>query len=129
MLNESGCYHDITLTKHKKLNLERRPCEEDPAYSFTGCIKEKLSEKVGCRLPWDKWSQQDRAVCKSRKQIRQFEQIYLGLTNANVEKIVEMTGCAKPCHYKEYKFVDSSPKVVARPSVIGFWATSETTQV
>ena len=53
----------------------------------------------------------------------------MGLTNANGEKIVEMTGCAKPCHYKEYKFVESSPKVLARPSVIAFWAASQTTQV
>ena len=128
-LNESGYYHDITLTKHKRLNLDRRPCEEDPAYNFTVCIKEKLSSRVGCRLPWDKWSHQDRAVCKSERQFRQFERIYRALGNANSDKIVQLTGCKKPCHYKEYKFVESGPKVLPKPSVLAFWAASQTTQI
>ena len=128
-LHDTGYYHDITLTKHKKLNLDGRPCEEDPAYNFTVCIKEKLSEKVGCRLPWDKWSQQDRAVCKSEQKIRKFEQTYAVLSNANSDMILEMTGCKRPCHYKEYKFVDSSPKVVSKRSVLAFWAASHTTQI
>ena len=33
-LTKQGLYHEITLTKQKKLNLEKRPCEEDPFYSF-----------------------------------------------------------------------------------------------
>ena len=32
-----GLYYEITLTKHKKLNLERQPCEEDPIYRFRDC--------------------------------------------------------------------------------------------
>ena len=39
-------YQELTLTKQTKLNLDRRPCEEDPAYSFTKCIKENSSKKV-----------------------------------------------------------------------------------
>ena len=43
-----GLYYEITLTKHKKLNLERQPCEEDPTYSFSDCIQscKKLHIKV-----------------------------------------------------------------------------------
>ena len=33
-LRKQGLYHEITLTKQKKLNLEKKPCEEDPFYSF-----------------------------------------------------------------------------------------------
>ena len=61
--NEDGLYNLITLTKQKKLNLDRKPCVEDPTYNFVTCTKEKLSEKIGCRLPWDGWSHQDRKVC------------------------------------------------------------------
>ena len=39
-------YQELTLIKHTKLNLDRKPCEEDPAYSFTKCIKENSSKKV-----------------------------------------------------------------------------------
>ena len=34
-----GLYYEITLTKHKKLNIQRQPCEEDPTYSFFNCIQ------------------------------------------------------------------------------------------
>ena len=40
-------FQELTLTKHTKLNLDRQPCEEDPVYSFTDCIKEKLATQVG----------------------------------------------------------------------------------
>ena len=39
-------YQELVLTKQKKLNLDRKPCEEDPAYSFTLCVKESLSKQV-----------------------------------------------------------------------------------
>ena len=33
-LIKEGLYHEITLTKQKKLNLDDMPCEENPSYSF-----------------------------------------------------------------------------------------------
>ena len=39
-------YQEVTLTKHKKLNLDRQPCEEDYHYSFSYCVRESLSKKV-----------------------------------------------------------------------------------
>ena len=53
-LRGGGYFFKITLTKHRRLNLDERPCEGDPSYNFNTCIKEKLSAKVGCRLSWDK---------------------------------------------------------------------------
>ena len=84
---------------------------------------------VGCRLPWDKWSQQDRHVCKNEQQFKEFEQIYWELGNANADEIVEISGCLNPCQYKEYKFVESSPKMWTEPSFLGFWAATGKTQV
>ena len=39
-------YQELMLTKHKKLNLERQPCQEGPDYSYSNCIRESLSKKV-----------------------------------------------------------------------------------
>ena len=39
-------YQEVTLTKHKKLNLERQPCEGDPIYSFSYYVRKSLSKKV-----------------------------------------------------------------------------------
>ena len=44
--HEENHYQEVTLTVHKKLNLERQPCEEDPGYSFSYCVRESLSKKV-----------------------------------------------------------------------------------
>ena len=128
-LNASGYSHDLTLTKHKRLNLEGRPCEEDLAYNFTVCVKERLSERIGCRLPWDKWSQQERAECTSKRQFDQFELAYLSLLNANADVISERTGCKLPCNYKEYKFVESSPNPIPNPQSVAFWAASHKTHI
>ena len=127
---EPGVYHLITLTKHKKLNLDRSPCEEDPSYSFTTCIKEKLSQKIGCRLPWDQWSQQDRKVCESEIEFKQFEQTYRKLFDAESDTIEETTDCRKPCTYNEFKFVYSSPEIVpSLPNIVGFKVASRKTQI
>ena len=127
-----GLYHQITLTKQKKLNIDRSPCEEDPTYSFMTCTKEKLSQKIGCRLPWDRWSQQDRKVCKSENEFEQFEQIYRELYNAESDGIENMTDCKTPCTYNEFKFLFSSPEIMTSPpfaSLHGFSVASRKTQM
>ena len=44
--SQKSHYQEMTLTKHKKLNLFHRPCNEESSYSFTNCIRESLSKQV-----------------------------------------------------------------------------------
>ena len=134
--DKDGLYHEISLTKHKKLNLDRRPCNEGPSHSFTTCVKENLAERFGCRMPWDLWSNQDRAVCTTRDAFRQLETLYKTLRHADVDKIVATTGCIQPCTYNEYKFAFTNPKVLPKPdheisseneTFVAFWAMSDKT--
>ena len=133
-LKGGGYFYKITLTKHKRLNLEGRPCEEDPMYNFNSCVKEKLSANVGCRLSWDKWSDQAREICTTDQQFREHGKIYKELMLADMEEIVEITGCKKPCTYKEYKFTSSTPLEDTLTTTqddqvfIVFWAVARTTQ-
>ena len=125
-----GLYHRITLTKQTKLNLKHRPCDEDPSYSFSTCIKEKLSQRIGCRLPWDRWSNQDRNVCKSESEFQKFERDYIHLHTFEYDIMEEEVGCRKPCYYNEFKFVFGTPEV--EPSVkniVAFWVASRKTQI
>ena len=125
-----GLMHRITLTKQKKLNLERSPCNEDPVYSFTTCVKERLSKIIGCRLPWDKWSDQNRKMCESENEFRQFEQDYSILYLTEFDDIVGKVGCMKPCVYNEFKFVDYTPEEVpSLPETVGFWPASKKTHI
>ena len=121
------------MTKHKKLNLPDRPCEETATYSFTICVKESLSQQVGCRLPWDKRSRQEREVCSEEPEIKMFEQLHWFLIQNEVDEVVRKTGCRKPCSYKEYKFMNSNPREIVVAEMpqdqIGFalWPVSQNT--
>ena len=132
--NGSGFYYKMTLTKHKKLNLDHKPCDDDPKYNFNSCIKETLSQKVGCRFPLDKQAGQEMEICSTASKYRQYNEIYQNLMTADMQEIVDITGCKKPCTYNEYKFTSSIPEEDPRPIPSGqiyitFWAVSRTTQV
>ena len=45
-----GPVYIIDVTRHKNLNLQDSPCEENPEYDFTTCVKQSLSKKIGCRF-------------------------------------------------------------------------------
>ena len=128
-------YQELTLIKHKKLNLNRQPCEEAKDYRFTTCVMESLAAKVGCRRPWDKWTTKDRAICTEREQFKQFDKAFELVVTSEVNKIERSTGCLRPCEYKEYKFVNINPKPllvtlqVPNDQIgIGLWAVSENTR-
>ena len=127
-------YQELTLVMHKKLNLDHQPCEESKDYRFITCVMESLAQQVGCRRPWDRWSSKDRAICTERNQFKQFDRLFSMLLTAEVDKIERLTGCLKPCSYKEYKFVNSNPKPLLVGQVpdnqiaFGLWAVSEYTQ-
>ena len=130
-------YKEIALVKHKRLNLERQPCEEDEDYRFLDCVKESLAEQVGCRLPWEKATRQDREVCTKREQFKQFEKKATIITSEEINEVKRMTGCLAPCCYKEYMFLNNNPKILndgmvgfvpGDQIVIGLWAVSRNTE-
>ena len=62
--------HSFRLVQHKKQNLASKPCQPDPQYSFTACVKNSFSKEVGCRLHWDRWSDPTLPVCHQLQQYR-----------------------------------------------------------
>ena len=44
------------LFRHEKMNREGSHCKSDPNYSFSSCVKQSISNKLGCKLPWDQQS-------------------------------------------------------------------------
>ena len=127
-------YQELILVEHKKLNLGHRPCEESEDYSFTRCIKENIAETVGCRMPWDKMSRQDQAICTEREQFRQTDLKATTYLINEADELERITGCLKPCSYKEYKILNTQPKkmvVAAVPDdqlAIILWAVTQYTQ-
>ena len=60
----------LLVIQHKNLDVPSKPCNPDPTYSFTCCIKESISAQVGCRLAWDSWTDRARPVCHHLTQYR-----------------------------------------------------------
>ena len=80
-------------------------CESSETYSFTSCVKNSFSRKIGCRLKWDVWSSEDIPFCTKVDQLLQFEHEYANVTEVwERSDYFKHTGCHFPCHYTEYKF-------------------------
>ena len=103
----------LTATYHKKMDKPKKHCESSESYSFTACIKNSISRRVGCRLEWDMWSSPDIPICNQMKQLLQFEKEYYELDLWEQMKVVEYTGCYPPCAYTEYKLATEPSKTPA----------------
>ena len=57
------------MVEHHNRNLPASPCEEDPTYTISHCIKQSHSRQLGCRLPWDV-SYGKEHVCTSLEEYR-----------------------------------------------------------
>ena len=44
----------LELVRRERLNRAENPCNPDVNYKFTRCIKQSISDTLGCKLPWDK---------------------------------------------------------------------------
>ena len=115
--SQHNFYQELILIEHKKLNLHHRPCEESEDYSFTICVKENIAKTVGCRMPWDKISRQDRAICTEREQFRQTDSKATQFMISEVNEVERITGCLKPCTYKGRGSGIGIVKILALPKL------------
>ena len=44
----------LELVRRERLNRAENPCNPDIGYKFSRCIKQSVSDAIGCKLPWDK---------------------------------------------------------------------------
>ena len=45
------------LIRRERLNRPESPCNPDIGYKFSQCIKQSVSDAIGCKLPWDEHSE------------------------------------------------------------------------
>ena len=94
----------IKITKHIKRNTAKKPCNENPDYSFTFCLKEKVNFLAECSLPVT--TNSNLTKCKTLEQYAGYENIYQRIGEINPEELGEKFGCRFPCQYKEYQLVE-----------------------
>ena len=77
---------------------------------------------------------QEQVVCTDREHFRQTDMQATQFMINEVDEVERLTGCLKPCSYKEYKILNTQPKkmvVAAVPDdqlAIILWAVTQYTQ-
>ena len=66
----------IKAIKHEKKNRESAPCGHELGYSFVVCMKNTISNRVGCRPEWDLKSKGTVPTCDSLEQLLKHEYLY-----------------------------------------------------
>ena len=61
--NDSYTKLFLSVTDHFDLNRKLKPCEDDEDFDFHLCVRNSLTRKLGCRVPWDSVSSEDFPVC------------------------------------------------------------------
>ena len=66
-----------------------------------------MSRLVGCRLPWDKWTDPAIPECEETRQLMEHDNWHLNLGELyEREKVVKETGCKVPCSYVKYELAN-----------------------
>ena len=66
-----------------------------------------MSRAVGCRLPWDNWTQPDIPECEEIKQLEEHDKWSYNLSELyERERVVTETGCSVPCSYLQYELAN-----------------------
>ena len=76
-------------------------CEESTSYSFTACVRNSISQAVGCRVEWDTWTDNKLPVCNKTEQLIDHENQYFMFDNYHQSEILSNLDCLLPCSYKE----------------------------
>ena len=83
------------------------PCDSSADYSFTACLRNSLSRLVGCRLPWDQWTDPAIPECEETRQLMEHDQWHFVLAELyERERVVNETGCDVPCNYVKYELAN-----------------------
>ena len=105
--NDSYTRLYLSVTEYVDLIRKLNPCKDDPEYDFQLCVRNSLTRKLGCRVPWDLLSSEDFPVCSELDELRYFHGNYSCIAEYDLDEIMDKTDCLKPCTYKEYKLVGS----------------------
>ena len=101
----------IILTRTILLYLEENPCNPSTDYSFTACVRNSMSKAVGCRLPWDDWTDASLPICSTIEQAQNISDIYYKYCElSQLSDIVSQTNCYPPYQYITYELTKEVSK-------------------
>jgi hypothetical protein len=67
----------LKTTYQTMMDKPEQPCESSESYSFTACLKNSFSKRIGCRLEWVAWSSRDIPLCTTMEQLEQINEEHI----------------------------------------------------
>ena len=77
-------------------------CEADDNYDFKVCVRNSISRKFGCKLPWDFEVTEKLQNCTEILKVKEILSMYRKVEFKNIESTILDTSCPLPCQYNEY---------------------------
>ena len=78
-------------------------CHASRSYSYLGCIRAALTLRTGCRLLWHLTTEGPHPPCTEVDQFTEYEAVYTKFNYLETANIEAMTGCRRPCWYRQYR--------------------------
>ena len=96
-------YIFIKVVFTKRMNKPDDPCTSYESYSFTRCVADSVSARVGCRLELDSFSSEEFPICSSVKEILSIKEEYGKIWSMKHSQLIAHTKCLTPCSYADYQ--------------------------
>jgi hypothetical protein len=96
----------IKAMRHNRLRTPSSSCEDSEQYSFKSCVRNSVSRQIGCRLPWDKWTDPTSLPkCSKVDQMNMINRMLYSFLYISKEAFFTKTGCIFPCQFIQYEVV------------------------
>ena len=85
---------------------------ENQDYSFSKCVKNSVTNKIGCKLDFGrKMSKEEEEgigkKCTALGRVRKYEETYLEMFRKTKTNLLKRIGCLTPCQFMDYAIVDT----------------------
>ena len=96
---------EFSLVQRRALNTPTRPCQDNEEFSFTRCVMEFITRRVGCHLDWSgPLTFAQYPSCDSLDQLESYRDLLENIREFSWDRLTLETGCYGKCSYKEYTF-------------------------
>ena len=93
----------LKAIRHETLNLPDRPCEPSQRYDFVECVERSITTKVGCLLPWWRFSVTGIPLCDNQLLLDRYDDVYMNFHRMDRNQVLEGTDCMMPCSFVQFK--------------------------
>ena len=107
----------FTVVQKTNQNKQSAPCQEDPQYSYTQCMKDYVAAAAGCHLDNlvamtqsqtgvdnNDGVQTDNPPCVTREQVQKYATSLTNVSKLSWMELVKVTGCLAKCSYRQFSF-------------------------